>query len=312
VSVPTLSVICTIGPRRERAVRVLQALSAQHATENIELILVDAASGESPLATPEETVAKVVPAGPGSTLGEARAVGLAEANAEFVAFLADHCYPEPGWATALISAYRNGPWAAVGYAFSNANPDTYGSRAAALADFAPWLAHTSSREVDYLPPNDVSYRRSALIEFGSEIGELLTAEPLLLEELRARGRRLSVNGDAEVSHACLRTIRDNAVASFDYCRALAGIQLRRERWRLGRRIAQALASALAVPLLRTVGCARALVGRFSLRVVLLNLPGIFTEHLLAGMGQAWGYLAGGGDAADRFLQWEVAAVRDDT
>jgi hypothetical protein len=306
-----VSVICTVGPRQGRAARVIRALSAQTAAGELELILVDVAPGEDPLPIPREISSKVIPAPPGSTLGEARAAGLVSAQAEVVAFLADHCYPEPGWAGALISAYRDGPWDAVGYAFSNANPDTYGSRAAALADFAPWLVSTSSREVDYLPPNDVSYRLSALIELGSEIEELLTAEPLLLEELRARGRRLAVSGDAEVSHACLQTVRANARASFDYCRALAGIQLRRERWRLGRRIAQALAAALVVPLLRTVGCVSALAGRFSLRVVLLNLPGIFAEHLLAGLGQAWGYLAGGGQAADRFLQWEVAAARDD-
>jgi hypothetical protein len=56
---------------------------------------------------------------------------------------------------------------------------------------------------------------------------------------------------------------------------------------------------------------RDVTGRLSPRVVLLNLPGIFIEHLLAGLGQAWGYLAGGGEAAERFLQWEVAAARDD-
>jgi glycosyl transferase family 2 len=308
---PPLSVICTVGPRRERAERVVQALSRQTAAEKIELILIDAAPGAGALETPDEIPARVIPARPGWMLGDAKAAALAAAQGEAVAFLADHVYPQPGWAAALISAYRDGPWAAVGYSFSNANPDTYGSRAAMLADFAPWLAVTGSGEVDYLPANDISYRRAALAGFGDQIGELLMAEPLLLDELRGRGRRLAVKGEAGVSHGCLRTMWANAAASFDFCQALAGIQRRRQRWGMGRQLAQALASALAAPPIRTVRTVRALAGKSAPGAVLLNLPGIFFQHLLAGLGQAWGYLVGGRGAAERFLEWEVAAARDD-
>jgi hypothetical protein len=310
MTAPALSVICTAGPRRRRAERVVQALAAQSAAERLELILVDAAPAAGPLEAPAGISSKVIVARPGSTLGEAKAAGLAAASAEAVAFLADHCYPEPGWAAALISAYREGPWAAVGYAFSNANPDSYGSRAAMLADFGPWLARASSGETDHLPPNDVSYRRSALAGMADQV-ELLTAEPLLLKELRGRGRRLAVIGEAEVSHGCLRTMRGNALASFDYCQALAGIQRRRERWGIGRRLAQALASALIAPVIRTARSVRARVGKSSRGTVLLNLPGIFFQHLLAGLGQGWGYLAGNREAARRFLEWELVAARDD-
>jgi len=118
---------------------------------------------------------------PSGTL-EARAAGVHAARGEFVAFVADHVYPDPGWAEAVIAAYDEGPWAGVGYSFRNANPDTYASRAAMLADFGPWLAPTRSGETDHLPTNDVSYRRSLLAGFGDELAELLTAEPLLLEQ----------------------------------------------------------------------------------------------------------------------------------
>ena len=40
-----------------------------------------------------------------------------------VAFGEEHCFPEPGWAQALIDAHRE-DYAAVGPAMHNANPDT--------------------------------------------------------------------------------------------------------------------------------------------------------------------------------------------
>jgi hypothetical protein len=312
VSAPVLSVICTVGPRRGRAERAVQVLSKQTAAEKIELIMIDAAPGEDPLESPEAIPSKVISARPGATLGEARAAGLAAARGEAVAFLTDHTRPEPEWAAALISAYSDGPWGAVGYCFGNSHPDAYGARAAMYADFAPWLDSTTRAEVDHLPPLDVSYRRSALARVVDEgIEELLTAEPLLLQELRRHGQSLAVSGAARVSHGCLRTISENAACAFAYSQALAGVQLRRERWKIGRRLAHSGTSALVVPVLRTAHTVRTLAGKFSRRVVLFNLPGIFLQHLFAGLGQAWGYLAGSGDSGERFLNWAIAAPRED-
>jgi hypothetical protein len=311
VNNPDLSVVCTLGPRRGRAERVLEALAAQSAADSIELVLMDAGPPEQPLRPPDAIHSTVLPHPAGGRLGEARARGLHFARGEIVAFFADHVYPEPGWAQALIAAYRDGPWAAVGYAFRNANPDTYGSRASMLADFAPWLVPTHSRETAYLPPNDLSFRRSVLLGLGDDLVELLTAEPLLLEELQRRGHRLAVAKEAVVAHACLRTVRDNALASFDYCRALAEIQVRREHWGIGRRLAQIVFSALGAPALRTVGTLRILVRGPSRGTAIRSLPGIAFQHLLTGLGQAWGCIAGGGDAASRFPRWELAEARDD-
>jgi glycosyl transferase family 2 len=312
VSNPPLSVICTTGSRRERAAGVIRAISTQTAAEEIELILVDTHPGDLPLQLPPGMPARVVPTRSISTLGQARATGLATARGEAVAFVTDHTRPEPGWAMALISPYHEGPWAAVGYSFSNANPNTYGSRAAMLADFAPWLETTRSSEVTHLAPVDISYRRSALIDLGDDrIEELLTAEPLLLEQLRGRGLRLAMISDARVSHACLRTMGQNAMSSFDYCQALAGIQLRREQWRIGRRLTHALASAFVTPATRTARTIHALAGKIPRRALVISLPGILCQHLLGGLGQGWGYLAGDGQAAGRFLKWQLATERDD-
>ena len=160
MSDPRLSVVCTLGPWRARLVRMLAALDAQTAADSIEIVFVGMSPESELLGPSREIPTTVLPYPPGAPLGAARADGLQAARGEIVAFLADHAYPDPGWAEALIGAYRDRPWAAVGYAFRNANPDTHGSRAAMLADFAPWLAPVSSGETDYLPPNDLSFRRS--------------------------------------------------------------------------------------------------------------------------------------------------------
>jgi hypothetical protein len=311
VSDPFLSVICTAGPRRRRAQRVMEAVAAQTAAADLELVLVDTSPDAAPLEAPPGLPTTVIPCPSAGSLGEARARGLAAARGEAVAFLADHCYPVPDWARSVIRSYRDRPVAAVGYSFVNANTDTYGSRCSMLADFGPWLAPSVSAEVEVLPPHDVSYRRSVLSGLGDQVGELLTAEPLLLEELRKRGHRFAVHGGAVARHGCLRSVGANALASFDYGRALAAIQRRREGWGIGARALHALISLFGAPALRTAQALRALFARSLGGEALRALPGILCQHALAASGQAWGYLVGGGDAPVRFLQREVADVRDD-
>jgi len=65
----------------------------------------------------------VVEAGEIKLPSQAKALGLLEATAPIVAFAEEHCYPDPGWAAALIATHEQG-WAAVGPSMRNANPRT--------------------------------------------------------------------------------------------------------------------------------------------------------------------------------------------
>ncbi len=56
--------------------------------------------------------------------GQACAAGVLAARAAVVAFAEDHCFPEPGWAEALLAGYTSPEVVAVGPIFRNANPST--------------------------------------------------------------------------------------------------------------------------------------------------------------------------------------------
>jgi hypothetical protein len=61
-----------------------------------------------------------------------------------VAFIEDHGFPARDGAEKLIEAHV-GPWAAVGYAFTNANPKSYLSTPPRRSGASGWTIVKSSR-----------------------------------------------------------------------------------------------------------------------------------------------------------------------
>src|SRR5690606_27179000 len=140
---------------RERAQRVLDAVDAQTRADALELIVVDlGAAGAPPLRHPARVPLVHVPLPRTTAWGSARAAALRHAHADLVAYIEDHCYPEPGWAAALLDAHQ-GPWAAIGYAFTNPNPENYIARAALLVDYGKWAHPARTGPARLLPYNNV-------------------------------------------------------------------------------------------------------------------------------------------------------------
>ncbi|MBT5872129.1 MAG: glycosyltransferase, partial [Candidatus Latescibacteria bacterium] len=148
---PLLSVVMVVGSARSQAQSVVDALYAQTRPDDMEIVIVDiAAVGTLPLRT-EPTVYTKYILQPGVEFwGKARTEGVQHASAAVVAFLEDHCWPEPDWADALIEAHQQ-PWASVGYAVKNGSPDTYLYRAALLADYGLWAHPARGGPTKLLP-----------------------------------------------------------------------------------------------------------------------------------------------------------------
>ena len=120
-----LSVVLVAGSQRERAQKVIDALVMQTAIKQIELILMDLAPPDAKRLEIPEQLSHVRLSRPDiRRWGIARAEGARAATGKSVAFIEDHCFPTPTWAEMLIEAHKN-PWGGVGYAFTNADPDTY-------------------------------------------------------------------------------------------------------------------------------------------------------------------------------------------
>jgi hypothetical protein len=213
------------------------------------------------------------------------------------------------WAEVLIEAHK-GPWAAVGYAFTNLNPQGYMSRAALVNDYGPWMSPARRGEVRFLPEQNISYKRSALAPFGNAIARLLTPDFTLHEELRAQGASMFLEANAVVAHENFMNFRGQWRPHFIYMRLLSGRRAHEQRWSRARRIAYGFAVLAAAPIIGMWRLYGQLGGRLVLaREFLAALPVCIAMTLASAAGESMGYLFGEGDAEREVHYWELVAER---
>src|SRR5262249_11787043 len=139
---PAMSVVVITPDRFETIDAVVRHLHAQSARPQLEVVIV--APADAVIARDTDVLqgfwgVSVVACGAvRSCTAAARAAGVRAARSAVVAFVEDHSFPQPGWAAVLIAAYRQ-PWAAVGPAVGNANPQSAVGWANLLIEYAPWL-----------------------------------------------------------------------------------------------------------------------------------------------------------------------------
>jgi glycosyltransferase involved in cell wall biosynthesis len=309
VPLPALSVVCVAGEQRRRVHRCLEALATQTVADRIEVVVVDVATTDEPVVLPRELESStVIRPEAGATLGQARAIGARAARGEAVAFLVDHGYPEPRWAEGVIDAYAE-PWAAVGYAFAPANPETQAVRATMLAQFLPWLSPAQANTIRSLPGNMVSYRSSLLRSFDGDLEGLLEIDHLLHERIHDRGEAMAVAPGAVVRDECFESVAAAARANHVYSEMLAVQRAHAHGWSLVRRIVYALGSPVGVFAMRSAQ-ALADAGRTGrLPALARALPRVLAILAMAALGEARGYLRETKSLRDRFLWWELNAPR---
>ena len=114
---PAMSVVVITPDRFETISMVLRHAHAQSVKEELEVVIVAPTAEVIPLDAPTlqgfRTVRVVPFEAVASSTAAARAAGVRAARAPIVAFVEDHCFPQPGWAAALIAAHRKS-CAAVG------------------------------------------------------------------------------------------------------------------------------------------------------------------------------------------------------
>jgi hypothetical protein len=306
VSEPLLSVAVVVGALRERAQRVVRAVAEQDVAADLELLILDLERDREPIEIPAPLRARHI-ALPGGTISHAKGEAVRRASAPAVAFLEDHCYPRPGWARALIEAHR-GPWAAVGYAFENANPDRWFSRSAMVSDYGVFV-DPERGVADFISGNNVSYKCHALLAFGDRLDGLLMVDYNVHLALRARGERLFIEPRALAAHENYTRMSDLGNANRSYCRAMAANRAR--GWGRRRRLFYAVATPVAAPAIKFVRLARSVAARPRAALPTLSaLPVIIAAYAWSAAGEARGYLDHSADAAEAdFLVWELATER---
>jgi hypothetical protein len=298
------------GECRDRVQRALDGLCAQTARESMEIVVVDLAGEDAPpLAVPRDAAVEILRLPGVQEWAVARRAGLERTTGAVVAFVEEHCFTEPGWAQALIEAHE-GPWASVGYGFRNANPQSYVSRSAMLADYGLWLDPVPRGRVRFLPGNNVSYKRDAFLGLGDRLQAALASDFVAHEAFRTNGQPMFVEPSARAAHLNFTTVWETAFTNYVWCRAMAAQRARTAGWSLPRRAAHAAVTPVSAPVYRIARLVRTLGDRRRLwREFAEGFPVIVAVSVCAGFGEAAGYLLGAGTAEAELKRWELDVER---
>ncbi len=230
-----------------------------------------------------------------------RALCILEARAPVVALAETHCFPEPGWAEALIAAHQ-GPWAGVGPEIGNDNPEATASWANLLVDYSPWVAPATEGPAADLPGHNSSYKRALLLSYADDLPRLFESESILHRRLRDAGHQLYMEPRARVNHRNITRPIPGIVEHFHNGRTFGG--LRSRTWHPARRAFYAAASPL-IPFLRLSRILRELRRRGRRDLLPGVLPMMLASLIAHALGELTGYVAGGGNAVQGMAKYEI-------
>jgi glycosyltransferase involved in cell wall biosynthesis len=234
---------------------------------------------------------RVVEVGINSSLAAARAAGIRQAKAQVVVFAEDHSFPETGWAEALIEAHR-GPWAAVGPAICNANPNSITSWAQLFMTYGRWTEPIKAGEIDDLPGHNSSYKRAILLDYGPELENKLIRETILHWDLRVRGYSLYLESAARTHHVNISRLSSIMQDSYHGARLFAATRASVGKWSFPRRLVYTFSEPFFA--LRRFGDIIKNIRRTARQKELMPLviPVISLGLLALGLGEMMGYALG--------------------
>lgn len=246
-------------------------------------------------------------------LSRARALSVAEASGDVVAFTEDHCFPEPNWAEELLAAFESSDDVlAAAPAMRNPNPATAVSRVQFLLFFGRHRHDSSARNrfdtAPRLPTHNTAYRRDALTEALRE--RTLAVEALLQEQLRVTrpdARFLRCTHTC-VGHVNMSRLLPSVTQAYVGGRLFGSARADHAGWGLAMRVLRCVTFPL-VPLIVIRRSAPLLRDTATPATFVANVCTAWTLELIHAAGEAIGICLGAGRAAERYADSEVDRSR---
>ena len=305
LGVPDMSVVILTPDCYQTIRKTIQHLRAQTVRDRLEIVIVaPSADTLNPVDSELQDFyqVRVVEVGSIRCIGTGKAAGVLQASAPVIAFGEDHSYPDPGWAEALIRAHQQ-PWAAVGPAMANANPDRIVSWINLFVSYGSCVDPAEGGVTNYLPPHNTSYKRALLLDYASdELENLLEVENTLYWDLQARGHQLYLEPAAKTYHLNF-TVPSVWIRGLFYSgRQFAGARAR--HWPLLQRLLY-IGGAPLIPLVRLRRTLGELYRRGRHRDLLPRiLPVLVVGFIVSALGEMIGYALGMGNTAHKRIQFE--------
>lgn len=279
--------------RLETADEMIEHLRLRTGEVRLELVLVGI-EGRVPGEPAREGFAGVrTLATPAASIPAARAAGVRAADAPLVVLVETHCFPEPGWARALVDRWREG-WLAIGPTIGNDNPSARGW-ASLILDYGPFVQAEPGPRRE-IPGHNSAYDRQLLLDMGGQLEAALENETLLHWRLAATAQQPYLDDGARVRH--LNVTRAGAAARQWFHNARLFAARRAAGWAPSRRVLYAAGSPLLTVLFTSTALRHA--GRVGhLFDVIRASPLVAASVTARAAGEMAGYLT---------LRADVAAV----
>lgn len=247
-------------------------------------------------------------------LAQARALSVAEATGDAVAFSEDHSFPEPNWAEELLEAfYSSEEIQAAAPAMLNPNPETAVSRVQFLLFFGcsknDSSSHVRFEIADGLPWHNTAYRRNALAEAIHDENSFLI-EGFLQREIRTNRSQARF---VRCPHTCVTHVNMSRFCPAIKHAFLGGRIFGSERakqlgWGPAAKVLRFVVFPL-VPLMVIHRSASLLRDESSLANTVSNLCTAYTLKLVHAFGESFGTCFGLGSAAGAYADLECARMR---
>lgn len=305
---PILSVILIAGNQRQRAARALQSILTQAQIDSAEVLLIDVPTRAAPrLAGSDHPVVRLVPLPHRLSYGAMRAEAVKLARGAYVASLEEHCIALPGWIEAQLKRIAGGEWAGIGGEVHSLNPGQGISDLLVFMHYPlAWRAPAQFGISPGLPGHNSSYKRSALLQFGDDLPDLLQNETLLIWKLKERNEVLGIDPAMKFQHQNETSVMELAPGYYHMHRNFGVARAKLFHWtgwQRGLRL-------LSLPLLPLVRFMRYLLrasreNPAELEIVVRHALSIIMLQSITAIGLGVGYLFGPGDSGLKFCETEL-------
>jgi hypothetical protein len=220
-----------------------------------------------------------------------RAAGIAAARAPVIAVIEDHCLVTEEWYSSILESHSQGH-PVVGGPVRNLETTRIRDWAAFLCEYSANMEPLAAGVVASLPGMNVAYDRKT-VEVMDGLLRQGVWETWLHHHLQQRGIDLFRNPRAVVGHAKGFGFFEFLFQRYHYSRAYAGLRNPELGWK---RVIYCLGSPLLVPLVSYRTVRNVWQRRRYGRELILATPLILVYTGAYAVGEAVGYLLGGGDS----------------